>query len=139
MAPPVVTITRRLRFNAAHRVYDPALSDEENHRRFGKCANPNGHGHEYVLFVTVRGPVDPATGYVLDLSALKAVAEREVIDALDHRNLNLDVPWLAGIIPTTENLVVACWRRLASHVAPAQLVKLTLWETENHYVEYAGD
>jgi 6-pyruvoyltetrahydropterin/6-carboxytetrahydropterin synthase len=133
-----VAITRLLRFNAAHRVHNPALSDEENQRLFGKCNNPNWHGHNYTLEVTVEGPVDPRTGYVMDLGDLKAVANRELIDKLDHKNLNLDVPFLAGTIPTTENLVLACWRVLAPLVTPARLRKLRLWETENHYVEYEG-
>lgn len=135
---PIVSITRLLRFNAAHRVYNPALSDEENDRLFGKCNNPNWHGHNYTLEVTVEGTVDPRTGYVIDLGDLKQVAERELIVHLDHKNLNLDVPFLSGIIPTTENLVLACWRILAPHVAPARLSKLRLWETENHYVDYDG-
>lgn len=133
-----VAITRLLRFNAAHRVHNPALSDEENQRLFGKCNNPNWHGHNYTLEVTVEGPVDPKTGYVMDLGDLKAVANRELVDKLDHKNLNLDVPFLAGTIPTTENLVLACWRVLEPLVTPARLRKLRLWETENHYVEYEG-
>jgi 6-pyruvoyltetrahydropterin/6-carboxytetrahydropterin synthase len=133
-----VAITRLLRFNAAHRVHNPALSDEENQRLFGKCNNPNWHGHNYTLEVTVEGPVDPRTGYVMDLGDLKAVAMRELVDKLDHKNLNLDVPFLAGTIPTTENLVLACWRVLEPLVTPARLRKLRLWETENHYVEYEG-
>ena len=135
---PVVSITRLLRFNAAHRVYNPALSDDENARLFGKCNNPNWHGHNYTLEVSVEGEVDPKTGYVIDLGDLKRIAERELIDHLDHKNLNLDVPFMAGTIPTTENLVLACWRILAPLVAPARLSKLRLWETENHYVDYEG-
>ncbi len=135
---PVVTATRRLRFNAAHRVHNPALSDEENARLFGKCNNPNWHGHNYTLEVSVSGEVDPVTGYVMDLGRLKAVVEREVIAQLDHRNLNLEVPFLQGINPTTENLVVACWQVIAPLVAPATLTRLRLWETENNHVEYDG-
>lgn len=135
---PIVAITRILRFNAAHRVYNPALSDAENDRLFGKCNNPNWHGHNYTLEVTVEGEVDAKTGYVIDLGDLKRVAERELVVHLDHKNLNLDVPFMSGTIPTTENLVVACWRILAPKVAPARLAKLRLWETENHYVDYEG-
>ena len=134
----IVSITRILRFNAAHRVFNPAMSDEENARTFGKCNNPNWHGHNYTLEVTVEGTPDPRTGYVMDLGELKAVANRELVDKLDHKNLNLDVPFLAGTIPTTENLVLACWRILAPLVGPARLSRLRLWETENHYVEYDG-
>jgi 6-pyruvoyltetrahydropterin/6-carboxytetrahydropterin synthase len=135
---PIVTATRLVRFNAAHRVYNPAWSDERNQATFGKCNNPNWHGHNYTLEITIEGEVDPETGYVMDLGELKRIAEAELIRHLDHKNLNLDVPFMAGIIPTTENLVLACWRVLASHVAPARLARLKLWETENHYVEYDG-
>ena len=136
--PPVVTITRRLRFNAAHRVHNPELSDEENARLFGKCNNPNWHGHNYELEVSATGAIDERTGYVVDLGRLKEVVEREVIDKVDHRNMNIDVPFMHGINPTTENIVVAIWRVLAPAVAPARLTKLRLKETENNWVEYDG-
>lgn len=135
---PIVSATRLVRFNAAHRVFNPAWSEAENARVFGKCNNPNWHGHNYTLEITVEGTPDPTTGYTYDLGALKQIAERELVDHLDHKNLNLDVPFMAGVIPTTENLVVACWRILAPKVAPATLKRLKLWETENHYVEYEG-
>lgn len=134
-----VTVWRRLRFNAAHRVHNPALSDAENTRLFAKCNNPNWHGHNYELEVGVRGPVDPVTGYVIDLGLVKEIVEREVIDQVDHRNVNLDVPWLSGVNPTTENLVVRFWDRIAPAIAPAQLMMLRLRETENNYVEYSGE
>jgi 6-pyruvoyltetrahydropterin/6-carboxytetrahydropterin synthase len=133
-----VTITRRLRFNAAHRVHNPAFSEAENTRVFGKCNNPNWHGHNYTLDVSVEGNVDATTGYVCDLSQLKAIVEREVIDHVDHKNFNLDVPFMKGVIPTSENIVLAFWKILSSRVAPARLTKLVLWETENNYVEYTG-
>ena len=136
---PTVTVTRLLRFNAAHRVHNPALSDEENRRLFGKCNNPNWHGHNYTLEVSVRGPVEERTGYVMDLGALRALVEESVVDEIDHRNLNVDVPFMQGIIPTTENIVVAVWRRLEPRIAPVRLVRLKLWETENNYVEYEGE
>jgi len=135
---PSVTVTRRLRFNAAHRIHNPALSDAENTALYGKCNNPNWHGHNYVLEVSVRGEVDPRTGYVVDLGALRDVVEREVTEVMDHRNLNLDVPFMQGVNPTSENIVVQCWRVLEPHVAPARLARLRLWETENNYVEYEG-
>jgi 6-pyruvoyltetrahydropterin/6-carboxytetrahydropterin synthase len=94
-------------------VHNPALSDEENTALFGKCNHPNWHGHNYVLEVSVTGPIDPRSGYVMDLGHLKTVVESKVIDQLDHRNLNVDVPFLAGANPTSENLVVACWREIA--------------------------
>lgn len=136
---PTVTVTRRLRFNAAHRLHNPALSDQENRDVYGKCNNPNWHGHNYVLEVSVRGPVDERTGYVVDLGALARVVEEYVIDEVDHRNMNVDVPFMQGIIPSTENIVVAMWRRLEPHVAPARLERLRLWETENNYAEYEGE
>ena len=135
---PAVTVTRLLRFNAAHRVHNPALSDEENDRLFGKCNNPNWHGHNYILDVSVAGPVDARTGYVMDLGELKRVVQREIIDKVDHRNMNLEVDFMHAVIPTAENIVVACWRVLAPHVAPARLKRLVLWETPNNYVEYEG-
>ena len=135
---PRVTVTRRLRFNAAHRVHNPALSDEENAAIFGKCNNPNWHGHNYILDVSVEGDIDPRTGYVLDLSALKELVEREVVNKVDHKNFNLDVDFMQSTIPTSENIVVAFWRLLADRVKPAKLARLVLWETENNYVEYSG-
>jgi 6-pyruvoyltetrahydropterin/6-carboxytetrahydropterin synthase len=136
---PRVTVTRRLRFNAAHRVYNPAFSDADNQSTFGKCNNPNWHGHNYTLDVSVEGPISDDTGYVLDLGKLKALVEKEVIDRVDHRNFNLDVEFMKGVIPTAENIVVAFWRILEPAVAPAQLKRLVLWETENNYVEYTGN
>jgi 6-pyruvoyltetrahydropterin/6-carboxytetrahydropterin synthase len=136
---PHVTVTRRLRFNAAHRVHNPELSDDENARLFGKCNNPNWHGHNYVLEVSVAGEIDPRSGYVVDLGHLARMAERELIEQVDHRNLNLDVAFMQGVNPTSENLVVQCWRVLEPHIAPARLTRLRLWETENNYVEYSGE
>lgn len=133
-----VTVTRRMHFNAAHRVHNPALSDEENERLFGKCNNPNWHGHNYILDVSVTGSIDDRTGYVMDLAALKRVVQEAVIDKVDHRNFNLEVDFMRGVIPTAENIVVGCWRVLAPRVAPARLVRLVLWETPNNYVEYEG-
>ena len=135
---PVITVTRRLRFNAAHRVHNPALSDAENIALFGKCNNPNWHGHNYLLEVSVTGPIDPNTGYVIDLAKLRDLVERELVSHIDHKNLNLDVPFMRDTNPTTENLIVACWGILAPRVAPGKLTRLKLWETENNYVEYDG-
>jgi 6-pyruvoyltetrahydropterin/6-carboxytetrahydropterin synthase len=135
---PTLTVTRRLRFNAAHRVHNAHLSDEENAALFGKCNNPNSHGHNYLLEVSVTGPVDDRTGYVIDLAKLRDLVAREVVDHLDHRNLNLDVDFMRDINPTSENIVVACWRVLEPHVRPGRLTRLRLWETENNYVDYEG-
>jgi 6-pyruvoyltetrahydropterin/6-carboxytetrahydropterin synthase len=135
---PQVTVTRLLRFNAAHRVHNPALSDAENIRLFGKCNNPNWHGHNYTLEVSVTGEPDPITGYVIDLALVKRIVEKEYVDLVDHKNFNLDVPFMKDINPTTENIIVASWRRLEPALKPARLTRLKLWETENNYVEYEG-
>ncbi|MDX2183577.1 MAG: 6-carboxytetrahydropterin synthase [Gemmatimonadaceae bacterium] len=135
---PDVTVTRRLRFNAAHRVHNPSLSDAENTALFGKCNHPNWHGHNYVLEVSVTGPIDPVSGYVVDLGRVREIVERDVIEQVDHRNLNLDVPFLAGTNPTSENIIVAMWRVIEPTLKPARLSRLRLWETENNYVEYEG-
>ncbi|MEP7346896.1 MAG: 6-carboxytetrahydropterin synthase [Gemmatimonadaceae bacterium] len=133
-----VTVTRRLRFNAGHRVHNPALSEHENAALFGKCNNANGHGHNYILDVSVTGPIAEKTGYVLDLSQVRDIVTREVIDKVDHRNFNLDVDFMRGIIPTSENIVVAFWSVLEPALRPARLTRLVLWETDNNYVEYSG-
>jgi 6-pyruvoyltetrahydropterin/6-carboxytetrahydropterin synthase len=135
---PQVTVTRRLHFSAAHRVHNPAMSDEENRRMFGKCNNPNWHGHNYILDVSVKGPLEEKTGYVIDLARVKEIVQQQVIEKVDHRNLNLEVDFLREVIPTTENVVVAFWRVLAPALRPAQLTRLVLWETVNNYVEYDG-
>lgn len=135
---PQVIVTRRLHFSAAHRVHNPAMSDEENRRTFGKCNNPNWHGHNYILDVSVKGGLDERTGYVIDLSRIKEIVTKEVIDKVDHRNLNLEVDFLRDTIPTTENLIVSIWRVLEPALRPAALSKLVLWETVNNYVEYDG-
>lgn len=136
---PTVRVTRRVHFSAAHRLHSPALSDEENRRIYGLCNSPNWHGHNYELEVTVQGSPDPVTGYVVDLGQVRDAAEG-VIGDLDHRNLNLDVPWLEGTIPSTENLVVAIWERLAPLIpAGGRLVRLVLWETPRNAAEYSGE
>jgi 6-pyruvoyltetrahydropterin/6-carboxytetrahydropterin synthase len=133
-----VTVTRRLRFNAAHRVFNPSFSDEKNQATFGKCNNPNWHGHNYTLDVSVEGPIDEQTGYVMDLSKLKALVTSKIVNVVDHKNFNLDVPFMREKIPTSENIIVAFWEILQPAIAPARLVRLVLWETENNYVEYSG-
>ena len=135
---PLLTVTRRLTFNAAHRVHNPALSDAENTRLFGKCNHPNWHGHNYVLEVSVTGEPDPVTGYVIDLGHVKRIVESEFVQQVDHRNLNLDVPFLAGTNPTSENIILMFWRVLEPAIRPRTLSRLRLWETENNYVEYDG-
>ncbi len=136
---PDVVVTRRTHFNAAHRLRDERLSEAENARLFGPCANPNFHGHNYNLDVSVIGPIDPATGYVIDIKTLKDLVETHVLGKLDHRNLNLDVPEFRTLLPTAENIVLVCWRWLAPHIPHGRLHKLVLWETERNLVEYTGD
>ena len=123
-----VLVSRRESFNAAHQLRDPDLSDQENQRLFGKCANL--HGHNYVLEVVVAGQIDQATGYVLDLKQLSDVISRRVIQDVDHRNLNTDVPWLEGLIPTAENLALAFWERVRSELPEGLLRSVRLWETD---------
>lgn len=136
---PEVRVTRRVHFSAAHRLFRRDWSDERNADVFGACSNPNWHGHNYELDVTVSGAVDDETGYVLDLKELKELVEERVIQDVDHRNLNLEVPWMGDRIPTTENLVVAIWERLADRVPEGvTLERLVLWETPRNYVEYTG-
>lgn len=136
---PKVRVTRRLHFSSAHRLHSERLSAEENSRFYGLCNSPNYHGHNYELDVTVEGEVDPSNGYVLDLGQLKEITEEVVLRDLDHRNLNTDVPWLNGVIPSTENLVVSIWERLVDRIPSGRLAKLVLWETPRNYVEYSGE
>ena len=135
---PSVVVTRREHFNAAHRLCNPAWSDAENARVFGPCANPNFHGHNYEIEVSVEGEVDPATGYVLDIKTLKELIREHVLRRMDHRNLNLDVPEFASVNPTAEQIVVQCWRWLAPVVPSGRLTRIVLRETERNIVEYAG-
>ena len=128
-----VLVGRRESFNAAHQLYDPGLSDDENRRLFGKCANL--HGHNYVLEVVVAGQIDHASGYVLDLKTLSDIISTRVIRDVDHRNLNTDVPWLSGLVPTTENLAQAFWERLRPELPDGLLRSVRLWETDKNWAE----
>ena len=136
---PRVKVTRRLHYAAAHRLSRPDWSEEQNRAVFGLCANPNWHGHNYELDVTIEGDVDPETGFVIDLGKVRALVEERVVDQLDHRNLNVDVEWLSGVNPTTENLVVGIWQRIVDSLpGDVRLARLVLWETPRNYVEYEG-
>ncbi|MGE3269575.1 MAG: 6-pyruvoyl tetrahydropterin synthase family protein [Chloroflexota bacterium] len=133
----MLTITRRATFSAAHRLYRPDWDAARNDAVFGKCANPGGHGHNYVLEVTIGGDLDPETGMIVDLKWVKEMIERHLIDHLDHRNLNADVWFLDGVIPTAENLARICWDRLAGPISErARLVRVHLQETENNGATY---
>lgn len=130
-----VFVTKKVHFNAAHRIYNSAWSDEKNFEVFGLCSNPNGHGHNYVLEVTLVGTPNPETGYVYDLKHLKDLLEEHILQKLDHKNLNMDVDFMKGIIPTTENLAIQIWHQLQPLLRDAKLYSLKLYETERNYVE----
>jgi 6-pyruvoyltetrahydropterin/6-carboxytetrahydropterin synthase len=134
-----VHITRQVHFNAAHRLFNPAKSLAWNRRQYGLCTNPHWHGHNYVLEVTVKGRPDPETGYIIDLGGLKRILHRAVVDKCDHRNLNTEVDFLRGTIPSTENLVIAFWREIAPHLPPAAaLHRVRLYETPRNFADFYG-
>lgn len=137
----MIYVTRKAHFNAAHRLHNPEKSDEWNKITFGKCNNPNWHGHNYIIEVTVAGEPDPETGYVIDLSKLKAIINSSVIEPCDHKNLNIEVPFLKNIIPTTENIVKAFYKEMEGDIAEetqgrAELYSVKLYETERNIAEY---
>jgi 6-pyruvoyltetrahydropterin/6-carboxytetrahydropterin synthase len=137
---PTVTIKRRAHFSSAHRLHRDEWSEEKNFEVFGDCANPNWHGHNYELIVSVQGPVDVETGFVMDLKHLKAVIQERVVADVDHRNLNTEVPWLTDIIPSTENLAVAVWHRIVPELPEGvRLASVVIQETRNNSVEYRGE
>ena len=135
----MVYLTRRAEFSASHYYHNPEFTAEENQRIFGKCNNPHGHGHNYTLEVTVRGEVDERSGFVVDLQQLKQIMNREVMDALDHRHLNKEVPEFARQIPTTENIAIAIWDRLGPKLTVARLHRVRLYETHDLFVDYFGE
>ena len=136
----MIYITRRERFNAAHRLFKPEYSDERNLQVFGKCSNPNWHGHNYTLFVTVKGNVNPDTGFLVNLKDLSYLIDQRVIEKLDHRNINLEVDFMAGKLASTENLAIGIWNELCDPIKEmgAELHNIKLYETENNFVEYFG-
>jgi 6-pyruvoyltetrahydropterin/6-carboxytetrahydropterin synthase len=138
-ASEVVYLTRKAEFSASHYYHNPEFSAEENRRIFGKCNNPNGHGHNYTLEVTVRGNIDERSGFVVDLKQLKEVMQREVLDAMDHRFLNKEVPEFANHIPTTENLAIAIWQRLEPKLKKAALHRVRVYETPDLFVDCYGE
>lgn len=138
----MIELTRRATFSASHYYWNDAWGKEKNEEVFGRCANRNGHGHNYTLEVTVGGSPDPVTGFVVDLKWLKDVMEREVVDAFDHRHLNLEVPEFAKVIPTTENIAIAAWKRLEGALGKAGSARLTrvrVYETPEIFAEYRGE
>ncbi len=136
----MIRLTRRECFNAAHRLYREDYSDEKNLEIFGKCSNPNWHGHNYELFVTVSGPVNPETGFVINLKILSEIIRVHVIEKLDHKNINLEVDFMKGRLASTENLTMAIWEQLSGHLGKynATLYCVRVCETENNFVEYFG-
>ncbi len=133
-----VTICRQEHFNAAHRLHNYTWTDARNEQVFGKCNNPNYHGHNYRLIVRLTGEIDPETGYVYDMKLLSDLIKREILDIFDHRNLNLDTVEFRDLNPTAENIAVVCWNRLRPHVASHLALSVTLYETERNFVEYHG-
>ena len=135
----MVYLTRKCEFSASHYYHNPEFTDEENARIFGKCANLNGHGHNYTLEVTVKGDVDSRTGFVVDLKELKEILNREVIESLDHRHLNKEVPEFLTRIPTTENLAIAIWNRLQNKLTRAKLHRVRVYELPDLFVDFYGE
>lgn len=135
----MVYLTRKAEFSASHYYHNPSFSQTENQRIFGKCNNPNGHGHNYTLEVTVKGGVDPKSGFVVDLKQLKEIMNSEVLEVLDHRFLNKEVPEFASKIPTTENIAIVIWERLAPELKAAQLHRVRVYETPDLFVDFYGE
>lgn len=135
----MIYLTRKCEFSASHYYHNPEFSPEENRRIFGKCNNPNGHGHNYTLEVTVKGEIQPKSGFVMDLKDLKEIMNREVLDVFDHRFLNKEVPEFASEIPTTENLAISIWKRLEQCLQPAKLHRVRVYETADLFVDYYGE
>ena len=135
----MISLTRKAEFSAAHYYWNEAWSQEKNEAVFGKCANRNGHGHNYTLEVTVTGAVDAVTGFVVDLKELKDVMEREVVSVYDHRHLNLEVPEFKKTVPTTENIAIAIWRRLEGKIPGARLERVRVYEMPDLFADYCGE
>ncbi len=137
----MIYLTRRERFSAAHRLCQPGLSDDENLELYGPCANPNWHGHNYILWVIVKGEIKAQTGYAADLKQISNVIKEKVVDKLDHKNLNLEVDFMKDIIASTENLAVAIWKELEDDIRKlgVEMHSIKLQETENNIVEYFGE
>ena len=131
-----IKVSRKEHFNAAHRLFNPAWSAEENEKVFGKCNNPNYHGHNYEMIVSVIGETDPATGYVFDMKILSDLIKEHILNKFDHKNLNLDTEHFKSLNPTAENIAVVIWRILRQHIDSRYDLKITLYETERNFVEY---
>jgi 6-pyruvoyltetrahydropterin/6-carboxytetrahydropterin synthase len=134
-----VAVCRKAHFNAAHRLYNPAWDMDKNDEVFGKCNNPNYHGHNYTIEVWVKGEVDPVTGFVIDLKILKDIIKKEVEDRFDHKNLNIDTEEFKDLNPTAENICIVIWQIIRNNLAKEFDVKIRLYETERNFVEFDGD
>lgn len=134
-----VKVSRKGHFNAAHRLHNPNWSDEKNREVFGNCNNVNYHGHNYVIYAHVIGPIDEESGYVIDLGELKEIMNEEVLTRYDHKNLNLDCEDFKHLNPTAENIVVTIWQRMRKRLKPSLDLTITLYETERNFVEYSGE
>lgn len=134
----MIYVTRREVFSASHRLHNENWTDEKNKEIFGKCNNLHGHGHNYVMEVTVTGEIDPETGYVIDTKLLKWIIRKYIIEKVDHKHLNLDVDFFKGIIPTAENIAVAFWEQIFDKIPNGKLFSIKIYETENNYFEYKG-
>lgn len=132
-------VTKKIKFSAAHRLFNPTFTDARNEEIFDKCNNIMGHGHNYTLEVTVAGIPDPSTGYVIDLKKLKQILQNEIYEHVDHKHLNYDVPFLKGIIPSAENITVTFWNILSGKISPGKLYRIRLFESDSSWVEYYGD
>jgi 6-pyruvoyltetrahydropterin/6-carboxytetrahydropterin synthase len=135
----MIFLTRKVEFSSAHYYWIDSWSKDENERVFGKCANRNGHGHNYTLEVTVSGEVDPISGFVVDLKDVKEILEREVVNVYDHRHLNLEVPEFQSALPTTENIAVAIWKRLDGKIPNARLHRIRVYEMDDLFADYYGE
>jgi len=135
----MVYVTRKAHFSAAHRLFNPNFSDEKNEAVFDKCNNVHGHGHNYTIEVTVAGEPDPETGYVIDLKKLSDIIDKVILEKVDHKHLNYDVPELAGIIPTAENIAIVFWSLLEPHIKNGHLDKVIVAESDNNFAEYRGN
>ena len=133
-----VTVSRKAHFNAAHRLYRKDWSDAQNTKVFGKCSNPNFHGHNYELIASVTGEIDPETGYVIDIKVLKDILKKEVEDAFDHKNLNIEVAEFKDLNPTAENIVVVIYNKIKKQLASSLKLEVTLYETPRNFVSYSG-
>ena len=134
----MVYVTRKAHFSASHRLYNPAWSDARNNEVFGKCNNPNGHGHNYDIEVTVAGEPPAETGMVIDLKKLADIVENEIIERVDHKHMNQDVDFMKGVIPTAENMAIAFWKILSPQIKEGRLYSIKLYESVNNFVEYKG-